>query len=72
MASPSTVITLGMGSFGGASLLLTLGYGIGSVATLVYGPISVQSATLYLPGSQQADVATFGAAESGVYVPGAG
>lgn len=32
MASPSTVITLGMGSFGGASLLLTLGYGIGSVA----------------------------------------
>jgi hypothetical protein len=29
MASPSTVITLGFGSWGGVNLLPTLGYGIG-------------------------------------------
>lgn len=72
MASPSTVITLGYGSFGSASLVLTLGFGIGSGATLVYGPIFAQSAAIYLPGSQASTAATFGAAESGVYVPGAG
>ena len=31
MASPSTVITMGLGSFGSSSLLLTLGYGASSV-----------------------------------------
>lgn len=30
-ASPSTVITMGLGSFGSANLLPTLGYGIASV-----------------------------------------
>lgn len=30
MASPSTIITLGLGSFGAASLVITLGYGISS------------------------------------------
>ncbi len=30
MASPSTIITLGFGSFGGVNLLPTLGYGIAS------------------------------------------
>ena len=31
MASPSTVITLGFGSFGSVNLLPTLGYGISAV-----------------------------------------
>ena len=38
MASPSTVITLGFGSFGSVSLLPTLGFGS---ALLIYGPAYV-------------------------------
>lgn len=58
---------------GGAALLLLFGYSSGGPGpTLVYGPIFAQSATLYLPGSQESTVATFGAAEADAYVPGAG
>lgn len=32
MASPSTVLTLGYGSFGGVNLLPTLGFGLGVAA----------------------------------------
>lgn len=34
MASPSTVLTMGMGAWGSASLLLTLGYGGGAAGVL--------------------------------------
>lgn len=37
MASPSTVITMGYGSFGSVNLLSTLGYGIGAAAAVTFG-----------------------------------
>lgn len=39
MASPSTVITLGYGSFGSVNAVPTLGYGIGSAVVIVPGEI---------------------------------
>lgn len=52
MASPSTVITLGYGSFGSVNLLPTLGYGIGAQVDVVYGPMFCV-AQAYIPGAQQ-------------------
>lgn len=59
MASPSTIITLGYGSFGTAGSVLTLGFGIGSGATLVYGPVTV-SAALASPAIAVGQAAAFG------------
>jgi hypothetical protein len=38
MASPSSVLTLGYGSWGSVNLLPTLGYGQGAVAAAAYYP----------------------------------
>lgn len=55
MASPSTVITLGYGSFGSVNLLPTLGYGSGSGIALVYGPLTFV-AEAFVPGFDDVDV----------------
>lgn len=51
MASPSTIITLGYGSFGSVNLLVTLGYGIASAAASIPGGICQQ--VLMRPAIQQ-------------------
>lgn len=50
MASPSTVITLGFGSFGSVNLLPTLGYGIGAAVSSVIGPAGMVAGEVYRPG----------------------
>lgn len=56
MASPSTVITLGFGSFGSVNLVPTLGYGSEESVVLVYGPIRVVAAMVSRPGVKAAEV----------------
>ena len=60
MATPSTVLTQGFGSWGNVNLLPTLGFGIGEALILVYGPVRLEQSAVYVPGVQQASV----------YVPG--
>lgn len=45
--------------------------GGGGSATLVYGPICFQAATIYHPGAQAATVIEPGAKEAVIYHPGA-
>lgn len=46
MASPSTVITLGFGSFGSVNLLPTLGYGVFALALLMPDAVWVSGRSL--------------------------
>jgi len=57
MSSPSTVITLGYGSFGSVNLVPTLGY---SVSQLVYGPIRISACEVYYPGAAAYEASLWG------------
>ncbi len=46
MASPSTVITLGYGTFGSVNLLPTLGFG---ASVFVYGPLRIAACDVFIP-----------------------
>lgn len=50
MASPSSVISLGYGSWGSVNLLPTLGYGVGEAAPAAVGVVTA-SATARTPGA---------------------
>ena len=39
--TPSSVLTMGLGAWGGPSLIVTLGYGIGAAAAIQSGRIEV-------------------------------
>lgn len=56
MASPSSVISLGYGSWGSTSLVVTLGYGISGGAALVYGPLRVAAAMVWMNNVPEANV----------------
>lgn len=55
MASPSSVLTRGLGSWGSVNLLPTLGYGIGAAAAVIVGPCWA-AGEVYEPGFQELDV----------------
>jgi hypothetical protein len=69
MASPSTVITLGFGSFGSVNLLPTLGYGIGEEAQPL-GFLRVMAAMAHIPGVRVQRIVYPGPAAGGLYVSG--
>lgn len=51
MASPSTVISLGYGSWGSVNLVPTLGYGSGAAPVVIDGPFCVCAAGAYIAGA---------------------
>jgi hypothetical protein len=68
MASPSTVITMGFGSFGSVNLLPTLGYGIGAASTPMFGCGHALSA--YLPGGTNKQQYSASGTNKSHYKPG--
>lgn len=54
-ASPSTVLTLGLGSWGSVGLLTTLGFGIYSGLPAVAAPYSIDRSQAYSAGSVRGD-----------------
>lgn len=71
MASPSTVITSGYGSFGSASLVLTLGFGIGSTPSASVGGGWAEAVSAYVPGAVQLTTYVPGGQRVEAFVPGA-
>jgi hypothetical protein len=70
MASPSTVITLGYGSFGSVNLVPTLGYGI-STAVIVSGPYMVIAAQVTMAGAVSGQVTMAGSVKAQITQAGA-
>ena len=69
MASPSTVITLGYGSYGSAALVPTLGYGIGAAA-IDYGVGYAENVVAYIPGAEMVEAFKPGSEYTVAYIPG--
>ena len=68
-ATPSTVLSLGLGSFGGVALLLTLGYGAAS-AEMDGKFICLHVGDVFLHGVQQGGVFRHGVQEGDEMVHG--
>lgn len=66
MASPSTVITMGFGSFGSVNLIPTLGYGVRITGT--FG--CLMACDMLAPGLARYDVRTPGLAALDTLTPG--
>lgn len=50
--SPSSVLTLGLGSWGSTGLVLTLGLGVGAAPNITTGPYRYVATATHQPGSQ--------------------
>ena len=71
MASPSTVLTRGLGAWGSVNLLVTRGLGIGEQAEVIPGPFRSLKGQAYSPGSKSAQPYSPGAIASQSHSPGA-
>lgn len=69
-ASPSSVITLGLGSWGSPSLLITLGLGSSSVV-IVAGPFVFEAVQIHSPGAEASQAYRAHIEHSQVHSPGA-
>lgn len=67
--SPSSVITLGLGSWGSPSLILTLGLGSSSVV-VVAGPFVFEAVQIHSPGAEASQLRTGYAEHSQSHSPG--
>ena len=70
MASPSTVITLGYGTFGSVNLVPTLGYGSSAVIA-VGGPYFFQAAAWFAAGADEGSIYAAGAEKGSWFGSGA-
>jgi hypothetical protein len=63
------VITLGLGSWGSTSEVITLGYSSGEAAAIIVGAC-VRAGMVYLPGAKAGQAYLPGARVGSVYLPG--
>lgn len=68
MASPSSVISLGLGSWGSQSLVVTLGLGVGE--EIVPTEINFTAASFYQPGAVASSFYQHGFVQAGCYQQG--
>ena len=71
--SPSSVLTLGFGSWGSVNLVVTLGFGIGAGGggTVIDGPYYVAANQYHTAGDVASDSYLAGPAKAQTYVAGA-
>jgi hypothetical protein len=70
VASPSTVITLGYGTFGSVNLLPTVGYGSSAAVAGVAGPFCFHEGLAFSPGGTDGLTFSPGGSEGLPYVAG--
>lgn len=68
MASPSSVLTMGLGAWGSVNLIPTLGYGISNA---IEGPYCVAAQDIFTAGQVMGEVFTAGQVEGGIFTAGA-
>jgi hypothetical protein len=69
MGSPSSALTIGLGSWGSVNELVTLGFGSSSV-TIVPGPFRATTGQMYSPGSESGQAHSPGGVIGQAYSPG--
>ncbi len=63
------IVTAGLGTFGSVNLMVTIGYGTGG--SLVYGPLMVPAADIYLPGMKRSGIYSSYGKPADIYRPAA-